>query len=205
MSALAAYERAMTGTPLVARLADGRAVRVPVERWVGAAGEADRSVLDRARGPVLDVGCGPGRHVDALTRAGVAALGIDVSEAAVRRCRARRAAALHLDVFGPVPAEGQWGSVLLLDGNVGIGGDPVRLLRRCCELLADEGLVLVETGPPGSLTGPYELELHAGGVGGTLHWATVAADAMGELAQASNLRLTTTWDCDGRWFAALRC
>jgi hypothetical protein len=32
MSALAAYERAMTGTPLVARLADGRAVRVPVER-----------------------------------------------------------------------------------------------------------------------------------------------------------------------------
>jgi SAM-dependent methyltransferase len=187
----------------MARLGDGRFVQVPVERWLGHATDADRTVLQRAAGPVLDVGCGPGRHVDALTRDGVAALGIDVSAAAVRRTRARRAAALHLDVFGPVPGEGQWGSVLLLDGNVGIGGDPVALLRRCRRLLARRGCVLVETGPPGSLTGSLELELVAGGVTGTMRWATVSVDEVGTLARDTFLRLSETWDHDGRWFASL--
>ena len=33
-------------------------------------------------------------------------------------------------MFEPLPGEGRWGTVLLLDGNVGIGGDPVALLER---------------------------------------------------------------------------
>jgi hypothetical protein len=34
--------------------------------------------------------------------------------------------------------------VLLLDGNIGIGGDPHRLLRRVRELLTPTGRLLVE-------------------------------------------------------------
>ena len=52
-------------------------------------------------------------------------------------------------VFQPVPGEGGWDTVLLADGNIGIGGDPVALLTRCRELLAPAGRVLVELDPPG--------------------------------------------------------
>ena len=64
---------------------------LPLARWLGPAGAVDERVLERARGPVLDVGCGPGRHVHALARRGVLALGVDVSPVAVRLARARGA------------------------------------------------------------------------------------------------------------------
>jgi hypothetical protein len=40
----------------------GRARALPVDVWLGRAGAVDERVLDHARGPVLDVGCGPGRQ-----------------------------------------------------------------------------------------------------------------------------------------------
>ena len=36
--------------------------------------------------------------------------------------------ALRRSVFDPLPGEGRWGTALLLDGNIGIGGDPRALL-----------------------------------------------------------------------------
>ena len=36
----------------------------------------------------------------------------------------RGATVLQRDIFGPLPGEGRWGTALLFDGNVGIGGDP---------------------------------------------------------------------------------
>ena len=53
---------------------------------------ADEAVLDRAQAPVLDVGCGPGRHVLALARRGHLALGVDIAPGRrARRPAARRA------------------------------------------------------------------------------------------------------------------
>ena len=37
------------------------------------------------------------------------------------------------------PGEGRWDTVLFIDGNVGIGGDPIALLRRVRQLLAPAG------------------------------------------------------------------
>jgi hypothetical protein len=51
---------------------------------------------------------------------------------------------VHGDVFGPLPGAGTWSHVLLADGNVGIGGDPGRLLRRVRELLRPGGTVEVD-------------------------------------------------------------
>ena len=51
------------------------------------------------------------------------------------------------DVLGPLPGEGTWDHVLLADGNIGIGGDPLRLLHRAAHLLRPGGTVLVETDP----------------------------------------------------------
>ena len=64
--------------------------------------------------------------------------------------RRRGGVALRRDVFDPLPGEGRWSHVLLVDGNIGIGGDPGVLLRRCAGLLRRGGTVLVEVDPPGA-------------------------------------------------------
>ena len=61
------------------RLHTSSGVVVTGDRWLAPAGAVDARVLAGLRGPVLDVGCGPGRHVRALLERGVVALGIDVT------------------------------------------------------------------------------------------------------------------------------
>jgi SAM-dependent methyltransferase len=179
-----------------------------LDRWLGPCGPADRSVLHRCPGATLDVGCGPGRLVAELAGAGVDALGIDVSEVAVRLTRRRGGDALSADVFGAVPAEGSWDGVLLLDGNVGIGADPVRLVRRCAALLAPGGHLLVELDGPGRASGPVRLRME-GRVGGEDHagpwfrWARLSVDDVARVATAASLRVGSVWSEEDRWFADL--
>ncbi len=133
--------------PLFLRRSDGRLLPLDVERWCSRAGFADLSALHRCEEPVLDVGCGPGRLVAELASLGRRALGIDVSEAAVARTRGLGGTALLRSVFEPLPGEGRWGTLLLLDGNIGIGGDPAALLDRAADLLVTDGLLIAETAP----------------------------------------------------------
>jgi SAM-dependent methyltransferase len=181
-----------------------RPVDRDLDRWLGACDAADRSVLDRCSEPALDVGCGPGRLVAALEQRGVGALGIDVSTVAVDHTRARGGEAVRADVFGPVPAEGRWAAVLLLDGNVGIGGSPARLLRRCGELIALGGQVLVELAPPGRASSPAVLRLESDeDVGPWFRWATLSVDDVDRAAAGAGLQVHETWSEGFRWFAAL--
>ncbi|MEV6971575.1 SAM-dependent methyltransferase, partial [Hamadaea sp. NPDC051192] len=146
----------------------------------------------------------PGRLAAALGATGIAALGIDVSPTAVRLARRRGATAVHADVFGPVPGAGTWGHALLIDGNIGIGGDPARLLRRCAELTGSTGTVLVETDPPGTTCWSGPVVLHDGDRESTpFPWALVAADRLGVPAAEAGLRVHETWHEEGRWFACL--
>ena len=133
--------------PLFLRRTDGWLLPLEVERWCAEADAADREVLRRCEGAVLDVGCGPGRLVAALAVQGRPVLGIDVSEAAVAHTVRLGGQALRRSVFEPVPGEGRWDTALLIDGNVGIGGDPHALLRRMSQLLTPGGLLVVETAP----------------------------------------------------------
>ncbi|MEY2245852.1 class I SAM-dependent methyltransferase [Streptomyces sp. BF23-18] len=131
--------------PLFLRRTDGWLLPLEVERWCARADAVDLQVLAYCEGSVLDVGCGPGRLVAELAARGRTSLGIDVSEAAVARTARLGGRALHRSVFEPLPSEGRWGTVLLVDGNIGIGGDPAALLRRTAELLAPGGLLIAET------------------------------------------------------------
>ena len=56
---------------------------------------------------------------------------------------------IEQSLFEPLPWEGRWATALVFDGNVGIGGDPVRLLARSREVIAVDGQILVEVEPPG--------------------------------------------------------
>lgn len=175
-----------------------------LDRWLGPCDAADRTVLERCEGPVLDVGCGPGRLVTALHRAGVVALGIDVSDVAVDLTRRNGGQALHRDVFAPVPAEGRWRSVLLIDGNIGIGGDPGRLLRRCAGLAARGAQLLVELEAPGRSGGTVRLRLEGGDeVGPWFSWGRLPVDDVEGCARSASLRVHEVWSEGTRWFATL--
>src|SRR3954471_23913550 len=135
---------------VVLRTDAGTMLTLDPGRWHGTVTGAEARLLSSIEGPVLDVGCGPGRLLVGLGHRGVAALGIAPAPGAAASARRRGATVLQRSVFDPLPAEGRWMTVLLMDGNVGIGGDPVRLLRRCCELADAAGAVVVETHPPGA-------------------------------------------------------
>lgn len=186
-----AFDPALTGTP--ARLArdDGVEVDLAVRRWRRAAGGEDGWLVDRCTGPALDLGCGPGRLVAAVAARGVPALGVDVSPLAQRLCRQRGRPMVRGDLFGPLPGEGTWGHVLLADGNIGIGGDPRRLLGRAAELLRAGGSVLVEVDAAPDLWWRGTVRVRtAGGAGVAVPWACAGADALDRLGAAVGLRRT---------------
>ena len=137
-----------TGAKTVIRFRDGTTRLASVDRWVDEADDVDECVLAALPGPVLDVGCGPGRHLHALARRGVFGLGVDICDVAVDLARGAGANAMVGSIFGDVPGAGRWRSALLLDGNIGIGGRPARLLRRVTELLAPGAMLLVELAAP---------------------------------------------------------
>ncbi|MDM4719236.1 class I SAM-dependent methyltransferase [Micromonospora sp. WMMA1363] len=188
---------------------DGSWIRLPTDRWHATAEPALRAVLRRCGGPTLDVGCGPGRVTRALMAAGVTTVGVDVCAEAVRRTRARGAVALRRDVFDPLPGEGRWGHALLIDGNIGIGGDPAALLRRCRELVHPHGTILVEVEPSGP--GLWRGESHVAyrttdGVlrcGPWFRWARLDQLALPGVAATVGLVVRDLLDRDGRWFGVL--
>jgi SAM-dependent methyltransferase len=187
------------------RSSDGTLEPLPLDRWVGAADAADDEVLALAEAPVLDLGCGPGRHLAALRAGGKVALGVDLSPVAIRLARRRGAAAIPGDVFGDVPWAGRWRTALLLDGNIGIGGAPDALLRRTRELLAPGGAALVELDPPGAPTVRTRVRIEAQDlVSEWFRWARVGVDGIASPAARAGLDVEDVMCAGGRWLARLR-
>ena len=183
---------------------DGLRLPLEVERWLGELAPEDRELIARAVPPVLDVGCGPGRHVLGLAAAGVPVLGIDVAPSAVKLARSKGACVLERSVFDRVPAAGRWGSALLLDGNAGIGGDPEALLWRVRDLLRPGGRILVEVEAPGVIGGCLRARIESAARSSSwFPWARVGADGLEALAAACLLDLVDVWQRRGRWFGML--
>ena len=181
-----------------------------MSRWLNPATNtadrvADEHVLAQCSArPTLDLGCGPGRLTAALHTRGHAALGIDNSHAAVELTRTRGAAAIRANLFEPLPAEGCWEHVLLADGNIGIGGDPVRMLQRAANLLAPGGLVIadLDSSTAGIRHETLRWETHHH-VSPWFPWSRVGADALGDLALAAGLVVSTMMEMYSRVIAVL--
>jgi SAM-dependent methyltransferase len=188
--------------PAVLRTADGAVLALDVDRWRAAPDDLERALLAAVADPVLDVGCGPGRIAAALAADGRAVLGIDPAPGAVAETDRRGAPALCRSVFDPLPGEGRWSTVLLLDGNVGIGGVPLALLRRVAQLLGRGGQAVVEVEPPGRGNEQLTVRVEVDDVVGPwFPWARVGADGWPALAAAVGL-VPVGFDVgDGRWFA----
>jgi len=210
--ALAQYgtilRRAAAGRAGAVHLVDPQGARPPrplaPADWCGGLRPGDRGLVARCTGPTLDVGCGPGRLAGALAAAGRLVLGVDLSGEAVRQARRRGVAVARGCVFSPLPGEGTWRHVLLADGNIGIGGDPGRLLRRCRGLLTPGGDILVELDPPGTGSWRGDAALRdERRTGPPFPWAVVAADDLDDLARGVALRILEQWTEYRRCFARL--
>lgn len=201
------YDRALDGERCWLRHDDGRVDRLPVRRWLGGPkGDAqfDRAVVRMCEGPTIDLGCGPGRLVAHLVQRGVPALGVDQSATAVALARRSGAPALRRDVFEPLPGTGRWNTVLLADGNVGLGGDPTRVLRRAGELLRHGGRCLAEFDAAivGINAGWVRLE-SSRTVGPWFQWAAVGIDCAAKLAEDVGLAVAGVHPIGRRVVASL--
>jgi SAM-dependent methyltransferase len=201
------YDRALDGERCWLRHDDGRVDRLPVRRWLGGRkGDVrfDRAVVGMCDGPTIDLGCGPGRLVTHLVQRGVPALGVDQSATAVALARSSGAPALRRDVFDPLPGIGRWHTVLLADGNIGLGGDPWRILRRAAELLRHGGRCLAEfdSGIDGIHTGLVRLE-SSRTVGPWFRWASVGIDCAARLAEDVDLAVADVHPIGRRVVASL--
>ena len=174
------------------------------DAWHRPASTGERRLLARAGTPLLDVGCGPGRVVAAVAARGLPALGIDAAPAAVSQAASDGVPVLRRSVFDRLPGEGRWRTVVLLDGNVGIGGDVGALLTRCGAMLAPDGEVLVEVAADGSprRSGPARLVVSSIR-SAWFPWAWVDAPALGSIAVASGLVVRSLTLLEGRCFVSL--
>ncbi|HWD52406.1 MAG TPA: methyltransferase domain-containing protein [Acidimicrobiales bacterium] len=205
------YRQFSSGLPCW--IADRAGVRrpLPVDRWLGGDASTaddrriDEAILELCTGPTMDVGCGPGRFTAALAHRGIPALGVDVSATAVEMTLERGGKALHRDVFAPMPGCGEWSHVLLADGNIGIGGNPMSMLRRARQLLHPDGIVVAEIDalPSGVCTKYLRWETdHC--VGKWFPWAHVGRDAASALADSAGFLLISALQISDRFVVAMR-
>jgi rSAM/selenodomain-associated transferase 1 len=203
---LSAYERALWESlshqpdPVRLHAESGHDFVLDVARYAAPADATDSCLLARCTGPTLDIGCGPGRLAAELAHRGVPALGVDAAPIAVLLARAAGATALRRSVFDRLPGEGRWQHALLIDGNIGIGGDPEALLTRIRTLLATGGELVVEAAADAA---DDRSRLRVGDDGTTMPWARLGTEAVRKLAAATGYTANHEWTTNSRHFIAL--
>ena len=201
------YDQALDGERCWIRHEDGELKQLPVHNWlVGAQTDTifDRAIVDLCTGPTIDLGCGPGRLLVGLVQRGLPALGVDKSATAVELARNSGVPALCSDLFGPLPGMGRWQTALLADGNVGLGGDPWRVLRRAGELLRAGGECLAEFDPAVSGVHSQWVRLESAlKIGPWFKGATVGLDCAARIAADVGFTVQTVHPIGDRVVASL--
>ena len=126
---------------------------------------AEKQAIKHARGRVLDIGCGAGRHALHLQDKGLEVTGIDTSPGAIKVCKMRgvKKAMLRpieeISKFRPSSFE----TVLMMGNNFGLVGDPVkvgRVLRDLARITSDDGRIIAATLNPYGTRNPEHLRYH---------------------------------------------
>ncbi len=97
-----------------------------------------------------------------------------------------------------------WHTVLLVDGNVGLGGDPRRILGRAAELLCSGGCCMAEFDAEAIGIRARRVRLEsARDIGPWFRWASVGVDSAATLAGQVGLTLVSIRLIGGRVIANL--
>lgn len=179
------------------------AVHYRVQDWLVRANDFERSLLRTARGPLVDIGCGPGRMLVAAAELGLAACGVDSNSLAAEHARKQGATVFQQSVFDPLP--GSFQTLLLLDGNIGIGGDPQALLKHLHTMAAPGARLIVETDQLLTLEARYQAILvdSAGRSSETFDWARLGAEPLQRHAANAGWSLVNSLEHGGRRISVL--
>jgi SAM-dependent methyltransferase len=123
-----------------------------------------RRALRYARGRVLDVGCGAGRHSLYLQGKGLEVVGLDISPMAIEVCKLR---GLKNTVTLPITRVsrklGQFDTILMLENNFGLFENPDRakhLLNKFYTITSHRGRIIAQSSDPYNTSSPDDLEYH---------------------------------------------
>ncbi len=140
--------------------AGAEAYFAPHESWP----ESKREAIARARGRVLDIGCGAGRVCLHLQERGLDVLGIDISPLAVETCRERGVRdARVLSITQISRSLGVFHTVVMLGNNFGLFGSRRRarwLLRRLAGMTSPDARIIAETMDPYATDNPDHTQYH---------------------------------------------
>ena len=109
-------------------------------------------LLKEAKGKVLDVGCGAGRHTLYLQKKGYDVTGFDFSPLAIKVCKERGCKKVKVDdVFNAKTKDRCFDTILLFGNNLGIGGSvkgTVKLLKELKKTIKPDGILLLTSLDP---------------------------------------------------------
>jgi SAM-dependent methyltransferase len=127
--------------------------------------EHQRRAMEYARGRVLDVGCGAGRHSLYLQEKGFSVLGTDVSPLSIEVCKLR--GLRQARVMGITNLSfrlGEFDTLIMQGCNFGLLGSLKRgrwLLRRFKRMTTGDARIIAECNDPYGTENPFHLKYHA--------------------------------------------
>jgi SAM-dependent methyltransferase len=126
---------------------------------------SERDAIQYARGCVLDIGCGAGRHSLYLQEQGLDVLGTDVSPLAIEVCRKRGLKKARVLPVTQIDGKlGTFDAILMLGNNFCLVGNAKRarwLLNRFYGMTPDSALIIAQTRDPYITTLQEHLDYHA--------------------------------------------
>jgi len=123
-----------------------------------------QKAMEFAKGRVLDVGCGAGRHSLYLQGMGLDVLGIDISPLAIKVCRLRglrKAEVMSIDEVNFSP--NSFDTIIMMGNNFGLFGSfrkARELLKAFHKMTSPNALIVAETRDPYTTDNPAHLEYH---------------------------------------------
>lgn len=131
------------------------------EEW----SDIERKAIERARGKILDIGCGAGRHSLYLQNKGFDVTGIDNSPGAIKVCKLR---GLKRAIVRPIQEidkfkENSFDTILMLGNNFGLFGDAEtarKILEKMARITKPDARIIAGTRNPYSTTDKDHLAYH---------------------------------------------
>jgi SAM-dependent methyltransferase len=123
-----------------------------------------RQALRYARGKVLDIGCGAGRHSLYLQSKGLDVLGVDISPLAIKVSKLRGLKRAHVVSITQLSfREKSFDTILMMGNNFGLLGNSKRakwLLSRFYKMTSDNGIMIAQALDPYKTNDPAHKDYH---------------------------------------------
>lgn len=128
------------------------------EKWE----QHEKQAIKHAKGRVLDIGCGAGRHAMYLQEKGIDVLGIDNSPIAIeisKECGLKKAKVVSMEAMSP--KLGKFDTILMLGNNFGLFQTPQKMKKILAvmdKMTPPNGIIIAESMDPYRVKSSEQLE-----------------------------------------------